>query len=355
MMADIYPTSQQPRLGMAAPAVKLTIKATSPNSARVHVHYGAADEDEDAATRLGREIVAEAVAEVLEIIANEEQIIERSSTTFAAIAEAAGAATAAAATVSGLVDNQVARELVERVEELERAAAATREQAELKATELVTAKQEAEQAQAEWERASKIVSRVAHHKGMTTHVDSQWSKAQLATDVAIREAADAAVVAAAAAAKADHEAEQLARAAPWSDGFVVVAEIGWAAFGEGSYVVSRYLREREAMAAAQQLWFCWIVYKESGTAYHELARGGVGFAHAAIRKYVETKMHAVKVAAREATHGKAPVDEAAMREATSTALWATRQKAHAKTPMLPLPDLDRRTGVPEDGDELVCE
>ena len=71
--------------------------------------------------------------------------------------------------------------------------------------------------------------------------------------------------------------------------FLVVCEVGF-----GTYTVDRFPAEREARAAAAKLWCCWVLFRSSGggTELAELAVGGVGFAHPAIRKHAETNLRA---------------------------------------------------------------
>ena len=69
------------------------------------------------------------------------------------------------------------------------------------------------------------------------------------------------------------EAAKAARKTPWSDGYVLVAEL------VGSYTVERYYREKEATAAASQIWRCWVLFREKGLDYEEVTYGGVGLTH----------------------------------------------------------------------------
>ena len=47
-------------------------------------------------------------------------------------------------------------------------------------------------------------------------------------------------------------------------GVVVIAEQGWAAVGIGGYSIERYMRERDARAAAGRLWCNWALFEEAG-------------------------------------------------------------------------------------------
>ena len=95
-------------------------------------------------------------------------------------------------------------------------------------------------------------------------------------------------------------AEELARATPWVDGYVLVS------CSFGSWAVERYPRSRDAHAASAQLWCSWVLFREDGASYEEVACGGFaefGVAHARIRTYVDEKMAAVKREARDASRG----------------------------------------------------
>ena len=94
---------------------------------------------------------------------------------------------------------------------------------------------------------------------------------------------------------------------PWSDGFALVSEKGWVAMGEGRYCVARFRTQHDALAASAQLWHCWVLYREDETEYEEVARGGIGFAHAYVGKYVREKMQAVKMEARRVSNGGRPI------------------------------------------------
>ena len=54
-------------------------------------------------------------------------------------------------------------------------------------------------------------------------------------------------------------------------------------------------RERAARKEAGKLWSCW----EKGAAYEEIAHGGVGISHLAIRSYVKEKLARLKREARQ--------------------------------------------------------
>ena len=102
--------------------------------------------------------------------------------------------------------------------------------------------------------------------------------------------------------------------------FLVVCEVGF-----GTYTVDRYPVEREARAAAAKLWCCWVLFRSSGggTELSELAAGGLGFAHPAIRKHAETNL---KARARDAD---ARAQAAVAAEARAAKLAAAQPKARS--------------------------
>lgn len=74
---------------------------------------------------------------------------------------------------------------------------------------------------------------------------------------------------------------------PWSDGFALVTEQGWASPGVGHYHLERFQQEEDARLAASKLWCCWVLYQERSRSFTEIASGGFGLACYAVRRYVE--------------------------------------------------------------------
>ena len=88
---------------------------------------------------------------------------------------------------------------------------------------------------------------------------------------------------------------------PWADGYALVTEEGWTKLGVGNFKIRRFHDRQQALSAAWPLWCCWVLYREEGASYQEIASGGVGFACYAIRNFVRDKMSAVKLEARRAS------------------------------------------------------
>ena len=99
-----------------------------------------------------------------------------------------------------------------------------------------------------------------------------------------------------------------------SSDFLLICEVGF-----GNYTVDRFALESEAHAAAGKCWCCWVLYRSSaaGTQLEELAAGGVGFAHAAVRKYAENNVKA-KARDTDARAGAAAAAEARMARAAAS-------------------------------------
>lgn len=276
---------------------------------------------EQAAARLSAQAAAAAVRSVLSAAAwSERAASERERTTAelvaAAVAEAAEATTQAQKAVLELQARQAAREAAARVEEAAQRVAAERRAYERAAAHTAELAQEAERANAEWEKAAAVAMRVtqgATQWGVGSSASpgrgdggsrAAWTMAQLAVSHAQSDASEAAAETAAAAAEADASADRAAKATPWSDGYLLVHERLSAAFSRGSerMSVQRFGREKESRLAAAKLWSCWVLYREVGSHYEELAAGGLGFTHGAIRTFVAAKLETMKCEARRHCH-----------------------------------------------------
>ena len=67
-------------------------------------------------------------------------------------------------------------------------------------------------------------------------------------------------------------------AATRSSQFLLVKDL-W-----GQVEESHHATEPNALAAAQPLWCCWVLFRAAPEALTELTCGGIGFAHGSIRK-----------------------------------------------------------------------
>ena len=223
-----------------------------------------------------------------------------------AVLSALDGASEAAAQVANLVAAQKARENMEAIEEVERRVAAERASLEQQATLAAVLAAAAQTASAEWEHATQLAARNAASR-LADSSDRRESGARvlMATALAGDEQLAAARCAASAAAEAEAVAIRAANATPWSNGYVLVCEQGWQALGEGSYHIQRFGREKEARMVSDELWCCWVLYRElDAGGYEELLSGGVGFAQSAIRTYVQEHMEKLRRAARRISRGE---------------------------------------------------
>ena len=171
------------------------------------------------------------------------------------------------------------KDRVENVESLALQASIDRRKAEEAASSTAALAEMARQEEAEWSRALSAASKVAQGVPNALAEASNIAKTS-------------AVAAALEAQEVEAEAAKAARKTPWSDGYVLVAEL------VGSYTVERYYREKEATAAASQIWRCWVLFREKGLDYEEVTYGGVGLTHDKIRDYVSETLAALKQEAR---------------------------------------------------------
>jgi hypothetical protein len=119
--------------------------------------------------------------------------------------------------------------------------------------------------------------------------EAMAAKAEAIAAVAAEEAADAvgtpreaaAVKAAVAAANKAHTIEH---AVAKSQGvFELVVQRGWS-----KYEVLRYATDSDARQVAATLWGCWIIYHEQRGSRTEIAYGGFGWAHGAMRRFMHS-------------------------------------------------------------------
>lgn len=121
--------------------------------------------------------------------------------------------------------------------------------------------------------------------------EAMAAKAEAVAAIAAEEAADAVgtpreSAAATAAQIAASKAHVTERAVAASQGvFELVVQRGWS-----KYVVERYATDADARLVASQLWQCWILYHEQRGSRTELAYGGYGFAHSAMRRFMQSNM-----------------------------------------------------------------
>lgn len=220
---------------------------------------------------------------------------------FAAVSSALSNVTAAAQQVSELLAQQSTREVLEKHEQIERRVSQERRRAEEAAAIAAITAAEAHRANHEWEQATELAAKVAYSRsqgGLNTFSAMSASRAECFTARATREARAAVDAAKAIAVAADERASEVARQTPWADvGFTLVSEAG------DGFSVERFLRERDAHAAASKLWASWVLYRESGTDYAQVRCGGMGWGYERIQRYVETHLSMLKRAARHAARG----------------------------------------------------
>ena len=289
--------------------VRLSLRPTSGRSLETTIAFvegGAHQSFDDAWDKASAKLDALYLATL-----HEREELEHDVTTAALVSDAVLSATQgandAAEAVAKLVKAQKAYETFAEVESLENEARTQRARVESEASRAEELAEMAKAATAEWERAAALASKICNRElagaASAPEREQRALRAQLAITRAQDEARCSSVAATLSAEAAEDKAAEVARAKPWVDGYILVTE------SFGSWGVERFARAKDAHAAAEKLWCCWVLFQEHGTSYFELRNGGsyfdpsFGASHARIRGYVHEKMAKVKQDARNASRG----------------------------------------------------